>query len=158
MGARVRGIGAAITALTLDQASKAIVVANAATLREGVSISSGFNLLFLHNEGVTFGLLTGIHSWVLVLLASGVVIFLTALMLRAKRTAETVAYGTVVGGALGNIVDRIRYGGVTDFMDFYIGTSHWPAFNLADVFVICGVGWLLIVGARDASTSARAPH
>jgi signal peptidase II len=66
------------------------------------------------------------------------------MLLRTDNRAEAIAYGAIIGGALGNVLDRIRFRGVTDFLDFYVGSTHWPAFNMADVFVVGGVGLLLI--------------
>jgi signal peptidase II len=65
------------------------------------------------------------------------------MLFRADNAVETLAYGAIIGGALGNVIDRVRYRAVTDFLDFYIVTTHWPAFNMADIFVVSGVGLLL---------------
>tara|TARA_R110002072_G_scaffold115_7_gene759 strand:- start:4942 stop:5403 length:462 start_codon:yes stop_codon:yes gene_type:complete len=147
------GFCVAIGALSADQASKALALANAATFEEGITVFPGFDLTLLRNEGVTFGFLPHVPWWALALLALGVVFFLVVLMIRSRKTAEVVALGAVIGGALGNIVDRVRFGGVTDFLDFYLGTAHWPAFNLADVFVVCGVGTLLWIDVLKKSKS-----
>ena len=64
-------------------------------------------------------------------------------MLRTTERGEAVAYGMIIGGALGNVIDRIRLGSVTDFLDFYVRDLHWPAFNLADTAIFCGVALLL---------------
>ncbi len=143
------GICAAVAALAADQASKAFVLANAEALATGVAVFPGFNLILHRNYGVTFGFFQNVPWWVLTLVATAIVLFLAVSLIRATRAAEAVAYGMVIGGALGNVVDRLRFGGVTDFLDFYLGTAHWPAFNLADVFVVCGVGILLIVAGRE---------
>jgi signal peptidase II len=66
------------------------------------------------------------------------------MMLRTRNRIDAIAYGSVIGGAFGNVVDRFRFQAVTDFLDFYIGPAHWPAFNMADVFIVSGVGLLLI--------------
>ena len=126
------GVFAALAAFAIDQITKAIVVANAATLSAGISVFPGFNLVFYRNDGVTFGMLGG-----------------------AENAVETLAYGAIIGGALGNVIDRVRYRAVTDFLDFYIGTTHWPAFNLADVFVVSGVGLLLAAAWISARRSFR---
>ncbi|MBW4964136.1 signal peptidase II [Sulfitobacter sp. CW3] len=149
MAIRSIGVCTAVAALAADQASKAFVLANAETLASGVAVFPGFNLIFHRNYGVTFGFFQNAPSWVLAMVATAVVLFLVVSLIRATRAAEAVAYGMVIGGALGNIVDRLRFGGVTDFLDFYLGMAHWPAFNLADVFVVCGVGVLLIVAGRE---------
>mgnify|MGYP000058664498 CR=1 FL=1 len=149
MAIRSLGICAAVIAFAADQASKAFVLVNAETLAAGVNVAPSFNLVFHRNTGITFGLLQGTPWWALAIVATAVVLFLAISLVRATAISEAVAYGVVIGGALGNILDRIRFGGVTDFLDFYIGTTHWPAFNLADVFVVCGVGLLLITVGRE---------
>tara|TARA_R110000744_G_scaffold204974_1_gene323718 strand:- start:1955 stop:2431 length:477 start_codon:yes stop_codon:yes gene_type:complete len=158
MAIRSIGICTAVAALAADQASKAFVLTNADTLSTGIPVFPGFNLIFHRNYGVTFGFFQNVPWWGLALVATTIVLFLAVSLIRATRAAEAVAYGMVIGGALGNIVDRIRFGGVTDFLDFYLGTAHWPAFNLADVFVVCGVGILLIFAGREkvaASETSR---
>ena len=158
MATRSIGICTAVAALAADQASKAFVLANAEALATGVAVFPGFNLIFHRNYGVTFGFFQNVPWWVLALVATAVVLFLVVSLIRATQAAEAVAYGMVIGGALGNIVDRLRFEGGTDFLDFYLETVHWPAFNLADVFVVCGVGILLIFSGREkvaASETSR---
>ena len=103
---------------------------------------------------MTFGLLQNVPWWGLALIATAIVLFLVVSLIRATQTAQAVAYGMVIGGALGNIADRFRFGGVTDFLDFFVGPAHWPAFNLADVFVVCGVFVLLIFTGRTKIASS----
>lgn len=138
------GVFAALAAFVVDQVTKAIVVANAASLSAGIPVFPGFNLVFYRNDGVTFGLLGGAPWWSLIALAFAICIWLGVMLFRAESVVETLAYGTIIGGALGNVMDRVRYRAVTDFLDFYIGSTHWPAFNMADVFVVSGVGILLV--------------
>ena len=137
------GIVGVVGALALDQASKMAVVANASILSLGLPVLPGFNLVYHRNDGVTFGLLNGAPWWGLVLLATVACLWLIVLMLRTKEEGEAVAYGLIIGGALGNVIDRIRVGSVTDFLDFYVWDLHWPAFNLADTAIFCGVALLL---------------
>ncbi|WP_235952813.1 signal peptidase II [Alterinioella nitratireducens] len=138
------GIAGAFAALAVDQGTKAIVNANSAVLVGGVQVFPGFNLVYLRNDGVTFGLLGGVPWSLLSALALGIVGWLALLMVRAGSRLEALAYGLVIGGALGNVADRLRFGAVTDFLDFYVGGWHWPAFNLSDVAVVGGVGLLLL--------------
>ncbi len=137
------GVVGVVGALALDQTSKMIVVAYASTLSSGLPVLPGFNLVYHRNDGVTFGLLNRAPWWGLVLLAAVVCLWLIVLMLRTKEEGEAVAYGLIIGGALGNVIDRIRVGSVTDFLDFYVWDLHWPAFNLADTAIFCGVVLLL---------------
>ncbi|WP_428929727.1 signal peptidase II [Marinibacterium sp. SX1] len=138
------GMLAAVAAFAIDQVTKAIVITNASVLSAGVPVFTGFNLTFYRNDGVTFGLLGGAPWWSLVVLALAVCAWLVTMMLRTRDGIEAVAYGAIIGGALGNVLDRLRFRAVTDFLDFYAGSAHWPAFNMADVFVVGGVGLLLV--------------
>lgn len=148
---RFLGLIAAVIAFSVDQITKAIVVANAPLFSTGVPVMPGFNLVYLRNDGVTFGLLGGAPWWTLVALALAICIWMAVMLARTACRIEAIAYGAIIGGALGNVLDRVRYRAVTDFLDFYIGSAHWPAFNMADVFVVGGVGLLFLaprLGAR----------
>ena len=147
----VLGMIAAIVGFGIDQATKAIIIANAATLNSGITVLQGFDLIHVRNYGVTFGLLNGVPWWSLAVLALAVCVWLIVMLSRSRNPVESLAYGAIIGGALGNVLDRIRYRSVTDFLDFYIGDLHWPTFNMADVFVVCGVGMLLVAQQRGAS-------
>lgn len=108
-----------------------------------IPVTSFFNIVLGRNTGVSFGLLGGLSQWLLVMAAAAVITMLLIWMSRAMSYLITLALGLIVGGALGNVVDRLRFGGVTDFLDFYLGDWHWPAFNMADVGIVCGAGLLL---------------
>lgn len=137
------GLAGGAFALLADQGTKAIVVANADVLRSGVPVVPGFNLVFVRNDGVTFGLLGGAPWWGLAVLALAICVWLSVLLWRSSSRIEALAIGAIIGGALGNVADRLRHRAVTDFLDFYIGAAHWPSFNFADVFVVCGAALLL---------------
>jgi signal peptidase II len=144
MRTRLIGLLSASVALLADQVTKMVVVGNASVLARGIEVFPGFDLVFFRNDGVTFGMLAGFPWWGLTLLALGICCGLFLLLLRTQSQLEAIAYGAIIGGALGNILDRIRFRAVTDFLDFHIGNLHWPAFNLADVFVVGGVAILLL--------------
>lgn len=146
----VLGLIAAVGAFFVDQGTKVIVVANAGPLRDSVPVFPGFNLVFFRNDGVTFGLLGGVPWWSLVVLALAICAWMMVLMLRTQNRIEALAYGLIIGGALGNVLDRVRYGAVTDFLDLYIGSMHWPAFNFADALLISGFAILLLYPATKA--------
>ena len=142
---RSAGVSALVAALLLDQISKAAVTVNSVDLAEGLPVFSGFNLVFHRNDGITFGLFGQVPWWALTSVALTVTAWLLLMMWRATRTSEATAYGLIAGGALGNIIDRMRFGAVTDFLDFHLGTYHWPAFNLADVAVVTGAALLVVL-------------
>ncbi|MGK7296864.1 MAG: signal peptidase II [Candidatus Wenzhouxiangella sp. M2_3B_020] len=145
------GATAAVGAFLVDQATKSLVLAHAATLSAGVPVFPGLNLVFLRNDGVTFGLLGGAPIWSLTALALAVCGWLVVALVRTNNRMEALSYGMIIGGALGNVADRLRHGAVTDFLDVYAGVLHWPAFNMADVFVVCGAMAVLF----SSSTGAR---
>lgn len=146
---QVTGITSAIITFIVDQATKAAVLANAAKLSAGVVVTPGFNLIYLRNDGVAFGLFGGASSWLLIAVAIAICVLLFVFLHKTAKLIEALSYGTIIGGAAGNIADRIQHGAVTDFLDFYVGSTHWPAFNLADVFIVGGVGLLLFATWRE---------
>lgn len=157
MGARIIGIAVIGLVLAADQASKAAVLANAEALSGGVTMVPGFDLVLGRNDGVAFGLLGGVGPWVLVALAAAIVWWLATKLFRSERRRNAAAFGAVIGGALGNVVDRLRHGAVTDFLDFYVGDRHWPAFNLADIAVVCGVAAILLLERSAPRRSETSP-
>lgn len=112
-----------------------------------IPVTPFFNLTFHRNTGVTFGLFAGggeAGRWLLAAVAVGVVAVLFVWMARAEKVWIGVALGLITGGALSNVTDRLRHGGVTDFLDLHYAGWHWPSFNLADAAICVGVGLLLL--------------
>lgn len=152
---RLIGMACVLAAFTLDQASKALAIAFAPHLAAGIEILPVFNLVLVHNRGVSFGLLGLVPWWALALFGLAIVAVLAVWLWRAQNRVLGGALGLVIGGALGNVLDRARHGVVTDFLDFHLAGYHWPAFNLADVAIVCGVGLLLLDTLRDSASPAR---
>lgn len=111
----------------------------------GVStaILPSFDLTMVWNEGVSFGLLQNAGIWPLVIMAAIISLVLGHWMVKTNSKTEAISFGMIIGGAIGNIIDRFRFGGVADFFDVYVGTYHWPAFNIADSAITIGVVILL---------------
>lgn len=128
--------------LGLDLFSKAIVIKNI-QIGQGIPIVEGFfNLVHIRNKGVAFGLFAKESvSWALPYLNILILIGLALYLLKVgpTNTPGLVSYALILGGAFGNLIDRLRFGEVVDFLDFYIGQYHWPAFNVADSAVSIGV-------------------
>ncbi|WP_310599295.1 signal peptidase II [Desulfobulbus sp.] len=129
----------------IDQASKAWIIAHFA-LHESVEVIPGlFNLTHLTNNGAAFGILAGqpaLWRQVFFIAAAGIALVCIWIAQRSfspRSRAYTVALALIAGGAIGNLIDRIRWGFVVDFLDFYLGQSHWPAFNVADSAITVGV-------------------
>lgn len=146
----------ALAVLVADQASKGW--AQAALAGKGpVAVLPFFNLTLVYNTGAAFGLLRDAGGWqngffILVAVAVTVFVLVVVRRLGAADRQLGVALMLVLGGALGNLVDRLLRGHVVDFLDFYYGDWHWPAFNLADAAISIGalllvldaLGWRLI--------------
>ena len=148
-------ISAAI--IGLDQVTKWLMVSWLA-LYETVAIMPYFNLTMAHNHGAAFSFLAQAGGWqrwfftVLALVISTVlVVWLTKLKPEAKL--EAISLSLVIGGAIGNVIDRICYGYVIDFLDIYIGSSHWPAFNVADSAICIGAVLLIIDSIKSEPES-----
>jgi signal peptidase II len=116
-----------------------------------MNVMPGFDLVLVWNRGVSFSMFSSTAEagrWILAAAGLIVTAFLARLMLREKSGLSRVGYAMVIAGALGNVFDRIRYGAVVDFLDFYVGSHHWPAFNAADISISLGVALLLLSGFR----------
>ena len=144
---RAWGLAAAlcVVVLIVDQVVK-VIVEHHIVLGEQVDVLGPLKLTQSHNEGVAFGLANGggILLVAITLVALGVVLWLFSR--DPTRPGMWVATGLLAGGALGNLVDRIRHGHVTDFIEL----PHWPPFNLADCGITCGVVILLVIYIREA--------
>ena len=158
----IRGLGIALFAAVVagDQLSKSWIVSYLGDPeRHGVqSIAPFFDLVLVRNRGVSFGLFNGdsaVNSIVLSVVAGVVVLGLFVWLWRARSVLVAAATGLVSGGAVGNVIDRLRFGGVTDFLDFHWGEWHFPAFNLADSAITIGVGLLLIDGLLSRRESRK---
>ncbi len=108
-------------------------------------IEGFFNLVYVRNDGAAWNFLSG-HGLILILI-SGVVLVLLAIYRRAflqEHVLHQVLLGLMVGGIIGNLIDRIRFGWVTDFLDFQFGSYHYPSFNVADSAICIAVGLYII--------------
>ncbi|MCX7380729.1 MAG: signal peptidase II [Alphaproteobacteria bacterium] len=152
IGRFTTGIAALAATLVADQASKDWVL-NGLRLPDlgSVPVFPGLSLTMVWNHGITFGLLSSGETWggtVLAVIALGVVAALGVWMWRAERLGVVLALGAVSGGAIGNVIDRMRFGAVVDFIHAYALGWSWYVFNVADAAIVCGVAALVIDGMR----------
>ena len=138
----------AFLSLGLDQASKIAIDKTFQLYESIVIIPSFFNLTYVHNTGAAFSFLSeagGWQRWFFAALAIVMSTIMTIWLTRLKEneTLLAVALSLILGGAIGNLVDRLAYGYVIDFLDVYYGTYHWPAFNIADSAITIGVALML---------------
>ncbi len=148
----LRWLWLALLVFVLDIATKTLVMN---TMQYGwshrIEVLPFFNLLYVHNYGAAFSFLSDAGGWqrwffsAMALGISGMLIYWMR-QLPAKDKLVNIAYACVIGGALGNLYDRLMHGYVIDFLDFYLGTYHWPAFNIADMGICIGAFLILLDG------------
>ncbi len=135
------GIIVAVVVLAADQLSKFWILNHVLDGRPFIEITSFFNLVQAWNTGVSFSMFSGSGATgtiVLCLVAAAIVVSLLWWLYKENVRLIQIGLGMIIGGALGNIVDRVRLGAVFDFLDFHFAGHHWPAFNLADSFICIG--------------------
>ncbi|KAA0577775.1 signal peptidase II [Azospirillum sp. B21] len=149
-------LSAVVLVMILDQASKWLMLTHILNPPEIIPITSFLNLRLGFNPGVSFGFLGGgmAGPWLLSGLAMAIVAGLSVWAARTDSRTEAVAIGAIIGGAIGNVIDRVRQGAVTDFLDLHAFGWHWPTFNMADIGITGGVGLLLLHGVRQGRRAA----
>ena len=144
-----------ILVLVLDQITKVLVI-NSFQLYESLEIIPGlFSLTYLTNKGAAFGFLAGVDAawrhYFFLTLASVALVLLGVAWYRMRKDHPFYgpALALIAGGAMGNVIDRVRLGAVVDFLDFYIAGHHWPAFNVADSAITVGVALFLVANILE---------
>ncbi len=136
----------------VDQLTKKIVK-NSLVLGEKLEVIPGFfNIVYVQNKGIVFGILNqeGYHFYIFIFLSIAAVFFLLYLLkgpFGTKRIGR-LGIGLILGGAIGNLFDKLTLGSVVDFLDFYVSSYHWPAFNIADSSITCGVFLLILINFK----------
>ncbi len=136
--------------VVLDQITKYLIKMNLALHDHVVVIERFFNITHILNPGGAFGFFAArspeIRKFVFLFLSSLVALFVLWFYKKCARNHIVLSYGLamIFGGAVGNLIDRFRYGMVVDFLDFYIGSLHWPAFNIADSAITIGMAILIV--------------
>ena len=131
----------------LDRVTKYLIMQDLPILGE-IKINSFFSIVHVRNLGGVFGILNqgGYARYVFLVVPTLVAAVLVYLLIRyTMSNARTLALSLILAGALGNIYDRFFYGSVVDFLDFYYGHHHWPAFNVADIAVSVGIGLIVFL-------------
>ncbi len=151
------GLPVAAGAIVIDQLTKWFARDTLWDPPRRIEVTGFLDLVPVQNPGISFGLLPseGAWSWVIVALALAIVIGLGVWLRRAKSAWIGAAIGLVIGGALGNVIDRVRLGWVIDFISFYGGDFHWPAFNVADSAITVGVAFLIVTALLGTKKSPR---
>ncbi|MEN8195428.1 MAG: signal peptidase II [Pseudomonadota bacterium] len=144
------GLSLAPVVILLDQLSKWVILKNFDMVApRAIPVFPGFNLVLVFNKGVSFGQMDWLGPWALSALALAISAVLVLWLRKAETRLLAMALGMIIGGAIGNVIDRLRFRAVVDFLDVYIpGTDwpHWPAFNVADSAIVVGVGLIILDG------------
>ena len=140
-------LGVAIVAVLLDQLSK-ITMSRLLAYGQSETITSYFNLVMVYNQGAAFSFLSnqgGWQRWFFSALALGVSVFIVFMLKKnASQRMFCWSLSLILGGAVGNLIDRIAYGHVIDFLDVHVGGWHWPAFNVADGAITIGAALFVL--------------
>ena len=143
------GLLIALLVVVLDQVSKIAVYSYLLEVGKAVEVTSFFNLVSAWNTGVSFSMFSnlGVNGvFILSAFSLCVVVFLVYWLNKEKSLYMRVSLGFVIGGAIGNVIDRVRLGAVYDFLDVHVGAHHWPAFNVADSFICIGAVLIVLDG------------
>ncbi len=154
-GPAARAFGLAALIVILDQVTKLWAV-SALELYRAVEILPFFNLTLLHNTGAAFSFLADAGGWqrwfftgLTLVIATAIAVWLVRL--RPEERLTRACLTLILGGAIGNLIDRVRLGYVIDFLDFHVAGWHWPAFNIADAAISCGAVLLIVFGLLGRS-------
>lgn len=152
------GLSIALAVVAADQISKYWILYEVLGQNAVIELTPFFNLVRAWNTGVSFSMFNSYGNWgatVLSVAALVIVAFLVNWLKDEKNRLSQAALGMIIGGAIGNVIDRIRLGAVFDFLDFHLGTNHWPAFNLADSFICIGATILILQSLFNAVRKER---
>ncbi len=147
----IRWLALAALLAALDQLSK-IAITRILTVGGNIELAPFFNVVLVQNRGAAFSLLSSASGWqrelfiAIAVIASVWVIYL--LHRYPRQTLFCFALSLILGGAIGNVIDRVLFGAVIDFLDFHVAGYHWPAFNVADSAITCGAVLLVWDGLR----------
>ncbi|MGO9816479.1 MAG: signal peptidase II [Acidocella sp.] len=157
---RLAGFLIAALVLGADQWSKYLVL-NPLGLQDGhlLTVAPVLNLVLVWNHGITFGLFAGAGAKALfALIASAVVLALFTWMWRTQKWIVTISVGAIAGGAIGNVIDRLRFGAVVDFLQVHVGALYYPwVFNVGDSAIVCGVIALMLENLSQKPPVAANP-
>ncbi len=148
----IRWLALAALVAVLDQISK--LAFTRALSHGGIEVTPFFNLVLVYNRGAAFSFLSNAAGWqrgLFIGIAIAASVWIVYLLRRySQRTWFCIALSLVLGGAIGNLIDRVLVGAVVDFLDFHIAGYHWPAFNVADAAITCGAALLIWDGFRTS--------
>lgn len=161
---RFKAFGVAGAVLVLDRITKWIVETRVSFLDSLRVIPGFFDVVHTENRGAAFSLFNDSNSewrtWLLLLFSLAAVVLVGGFLLQRAAKLDRLSlagFALILGGAAGNAIDRLVWGRVTDFLDFYLGAYHWPAFNVADSAIVIGCALLLLQAMHPKRQTAHVP-
>ncbi|HGJ5856301.1 signal peptidase II [Arsenophonus nasoniae] len=156
----LRWLWLTVVILIVDLSSKQLIL-NHFQLYESIPLMPYFNLAYAQNPGAAFSFLAdkgGWQRWFFAFVAIVICVVLIVMMYRqsVNKKLSNIAYALVIGGALGNLCDRLVHGFVVDFIDFYVGDWHWPTFNIADMAICVGAALIILDSCINTDKKASA--
>ena len=152
-----RWLTLAAVVIILDQITK-YAISRSLSLHETIELTPFFNVVFVYNRGAAFSFLSDAAGWqreLFIGIALAASVWIGWLLRRySEQTAFCIALSLILGGAIGNVIDRLLYGAVVDFLDFHALGYHWPAFNVADSAISCGAVLLIWDALKTKGTAA----
>ena len=143
------GLIVAVLVLATDQLSKFYIANDVMEGHSEIILAPFFSMVRAWNTGVSFSMFSSYGKLGVIILSTFalvVVLLLLWWMYKEKDKLSKIGLGMIIGGAVGNVIDRIMFGAVFDFLDFHIGEHHWPAFNLTDSFICIGAFLIIVAG------------
>ena len=158
----LKWIWIAVVVVILDQLTK-YIASTSLEIYQPVAVMPMFNWTLMHNTGAAFSFLANENGWqrwffAVIAVVVSVVIVLWIKRLEQHEKWQAAALALILGGAIGNVIDRIWLGYVVDFIDIYYESSHWPAFNVADSAIFIGVAMIIIDSIREYRTEQKNKH
>ncbi len=147
--------------LGLDQLTKHLIVSSMQMYEAHQIIPGFFNLVYVTNKGAAFSMLASVESplrhyfFVTVNSAAFLGLSIAAWKMKSQHVLYRVSFALIAAGAVGNLIDRLRFGAVVDFLDFHVGDYHWPAFNVADSSICVGVAVLFVLNIIEIGKEKR---
>ncbi|WP_374601923.1 signal peptidase II [Arenimonas sp.] len=153
-------LGLSAVLVAVDQWSKWLAVSRLEYGNPVPFIDGFWNWTLVHNYGAAFSFLSSAGGWQRWFFTALAIVISTGLVVWLARTPRSdwrsaLPFALIIAGAIGNVIDRIRYGYVVDFVDWYVGTWHWPAFNVADSAIVVGAALLVVLSFKSPDTTGK---
>ena len=143
---------------SIDQLTKKLIDTYIVEFTGIIEVFPFLNIVNIRNKGAAFGILAGMGNVFFISISVIAIIIMVIYLIKITVPGEKLAFSLILGGAAGNLIDRVIHGSVIDFIDFYIGNWHWPAFNVADSALTIGIGIFLITNIKEMFTKKKSSN